>query len=341
MKNAILLALIIVSFASCKKEKADDPVTPFSASSGGVYISNEGIFRSANATVTYFDPVNKLVTPDPFKQANHRQIGDICQSMNLINGEIYVVVNNSGKIEICNPLTMVSRKTINGLTSPRYILQVSNTKAYVSDLYSNYISIIDLNNSSITGTIAVNGWTEQMIAQNNLVYITNTLSDYLYVIDPATDQLTDSIQLSKGANSITTDINGKIWVLCGDDYFNTYSAALYRINPASHSIEQNFTFSPDANPTRLCINATRDSLFFINAGIYKMSIYSSVPASPLILSSGNNFYGLNIDKNNNIIYVSDAIDNVQRGKIYRFNSDGTPIDNFLAGIIPGDFLFLP
>jgi YVTN family beta-propeller protein len=341
MKNVCLLLTIIILCSSCEKEKPGDPITPFAGISGGVYISNEGNFRSGNATITYFDPVNKLVTIDPFKQMNNRSLGDICQSMNLINGEIYIVVNNSGKIEICNPYSMISRKTINGLTSPRYILQVSNTKAYVSDLYSNNVSIIDLNNSAVTGTITINGWTEQMVQQNNFVYITNTLSEYLYVVDATSDLLADSIHISKGANSITADKNGKLWVLCGNDYFHTYTGALIRIDPASHTLEQNFSFNANDKPSKICINATKDTLYFINGGIFKMSIYNSIPSPPFITSTGNNFYGLNIDKNNNIIYVSDVIDNVQRGKIFRYKSDGTLIDDFLAGIIPGDFLFLP
>ena len=68
---------------------------------------------------------------------------------------------------------------------------------------------------------------------------------------------------------------------------------------------------------------------------------NSLPISPFITSSGKNFYGLAIDKAKNEIYVSDAIDYIQKGKIYRFHSNGIEIDNFLVGIIPGDFLFLP
>ncbi len=340
MKKILLLAPLIVLLFSCKEEDDSDPVTPFAADSGGVYISNEGVYRQGNASVTYYNPSDNRVAPDAYYQANHQALGDICQSMRMINGEVFIVVNNSGKIEVCEPYKMVRLHTISGFTSPRYIFPVSNSKAYVTDLYSNKISVVDLNSYSITGSILLNGWTEQMIQKNNLVYVTNYSSDYLYIIDANTDQLSDSILISKGANSICQDIDGKIWVLCGDDYLDTYSGALYRIDPSTHNIELNLSFNGIENPSRLCMNRMGTSLYFINTHVYRMNISDmNLPASPIITSNGNQFYGLRLDPHD-IIYVSDAIDFIQRGKVYLYSVNGTEIKSFYAGILPGDFLFL-
>ena len=85
-----------------------------------------------------------------------------------------------------------------------------------------------------------------------------------------------------------------------------------------------------------------DTIYFLNNGVWRMSENDSIlPMTPLIASSGNSFYGLGIDAVRHEIYVSDAIDYVQKGKILRYYSDGTLKNSFLAGIIPGDFLFLP
>lgn len=342
MKNLILLLSLITLFYSCEEDKVSDSITPFTAQSGGVYISNEGNFQSANSSVSYFNPSNVTIFQDVYEQANSQSPGDICQSMKMINNKLYLVVNNSGKIEICDPLTMRRIQTITGLGSPRYILPVNATKAYVTDTYSNLISIVDLGNNSVTGTINLNGWTEQMISSNNKIFVTNTTSNYLFILDPANDVVSDSILISKGANSICEDVNGKLWVLCGGDFSGTYVAFLYRINPTTNQAEIGYQFASSDFPLRLCINGTGDSLYYINNGVFKMSIASTfLPSTPFVSSSGNNFYGLGIDKVRNEIYVSDAIDYIQRGRIFRYKADGTAIDNFLAGIIPGDFLFLP
>ena len=340
-KNLFYLTIAILLF-SCKKEEEIISTTSFEAEHGSIYVSNEGNFQSGNATLTYFNPLNKTILDDPFKQVNNQSLGDICQSMNIINGKLFIVVNNSGKIEVCDPYSLKKEFTISGLTSPRYIIPVNNSKAYVTDAYSNHVSIINLTNHSISGSITINGWTEQLLLKSNKIFVTNSSSDYLYTINPDTDLLNDSISISKGANSILEDHNGKLWILCGGDYLNTFNATLYRINPDNNQVENSFTFSTGEFPSRLCINSSRDSLYYLNNGVYKMGIEElSRPVTPFIASSGNNFYGLAVDKSKNEIYVSDAIDFIQKGKIFRYRADGSVIENFLAGIIPGDFIFLP
>lgn len=341
MKKSLLYFSVFIIIISCKKDSVIDSDVSFKAESGGVYIANEGNFQSGNSSLTYYNPINESINNDPFNQANHQALGDICQSMSIINGKLLIVVNNSGKIEVCNPYTLVKEFTISGLTSPRYVIPVNNSKAYISDAYSNYLSIIDLTNFTVSGTIALKGWTEQMLQLNNNIFVTNTSSEYVYIIDPVYDILSDSILISKGANSILEDVNGKIWVLCGGDYLNTYDATLYRINPLNKMVEHSFMFASGDFPSRLCINDSGDSLYFLNNGIYKLSVLDqSLPALPFIASSGNNFYGLGINKIKNEIYVSDAIDFIQKGKVFRYRANGSEIDNFLVGIIPGDFLFL-
>jgi hypothetical protein len=339
--NLLSLSLIIFLF-SCEKEKDETGTLPFYAQSGSIYISNEGNFQSGNATIINYNPADEKLTNDVFKTANSFPLGDICQSMNLINGNIYAVVNNSGKIEVCNQNSMHKITTISGLISPRFILQVSNTKAYVTDGYSNLISIVNLNDNTISGTIPLIGFAEQMLSMNNMAYVTNSSSDYLYIINPANDVVSDSILLSKGANSIREDKNGKLWVLCAGDYLQAYNGALYCIDPLTKQIEVNIPFQPGEYPGKLCINGTKDTLYFLNKHVWKLSVTNNtLPSTPFISSSGNNFYGLAIDKSRNEIYVSDAIDYIQNGRIFRYHANGTQINNFLAGIIPGDFLFLP
>jgi YVTN family beta-propeller protein len=327
---------------SCKKDDETETDTPFQASSGGMYISNEGNFQSSNSSVSFFNPHNSALTEDAYKQVNQTSPGDVCQSMSIMNGSLYVVVNNSGKIEVCDLYLLNKKNTIGGLTSPRYIAQINNSKAYVSDAYSNKISIINLTNNTLSGTIDLNGWTEQMLLLDGKVYVTNMQSEYLYVIDTTSNQVNDSILITRGANSICKDSAGKIWVLCGGDYLLSINGALHRIDPATHQVEVSAGFSAGEYPTRLSINGSGNSLYYLNTSIWKMDVSaSSLPSTPFIASQGNNFYGLGIDKVKNEVYVSDAIDFVQKGKVYRYKADGTAIENFTAGIIPGDFLFLP
>jgi len=338
-----LLFILIVFTVSCRKDKPEDIPDPQISvgNSGGVFITNEGNFQFGNAKVSYYDISTATVTEDLYQPANGVSLGDVCQSMCLFNGKAYIVVNNSGKVVVVNPLTFVATATINGFTSPRYFLPVSNSKAYVTDLYSNSITIVDLSTNTITGNIPCAGWTEELVLSYGKAFVTNQYRDKIYVINTSTDVLEDSIQVSYGSNSIKEDKNGKLWVLCSGMHTGNNYAGLYQINPLTKQVDQSFQFQNlSDSPWRLDINGTNDTLYFLNKGVYQMSITSgNLPGIALIAQGTRNFYGLGIEPNSGIVYVADAIDYVQKGVIYRYKPDGTLINTFLAGIIPGDFYF--
>ncbi len=338
----VFLFIFLCLIFSCRKDKPADLIQPLiSSGANGVFITNEGNFQFGNAKVSYYEPSQTTATIDLFQPANNRSLGDVCQSMCLFNGKAYLVINNSNKIEVVNSNTFVSFATITGFTSPRYILPVSNNKAYVTDFASNNISIVDLSNNSITGNIPCSGWTEELTLAYGKAFVTNQKKNKVYVVNTTTDVLTDSITVGYASNSIKEDKNGKLWVLCGGSQTNSINASLHRINPITNIVEQTFVFpNLTDSPWKLAINGTNDTMYFLNKGVYRMPINSgSLPVAPFIAQGSSNFYGLGVDPNSSIIYVSDAIDYVQRGVIYRYKPNGTVINNFLAGIIPGDFYF--
>ncbi len=336
-----LLSFLFIAFciSSCKKEPDNHQQNNVGK---GVYIINEGNFQFGNAKVSYYNKNDDSVADDLFQAANNRPLGDVLQSMFIFNGKAYLVVNNSQKIEVVNPLTFVSSAVISGLGSPRYFLPVSNSKAYITDFENiNAISVIDLNSNTVTGKIPCNGWTEELILSNGKVFVTNLRSDKIYVVNPNTDVLGDSITVSYACNSVKEDKNGKVWVLCSGDEQKNFSGGLYRINPATLQVEQSFPFpNLSDSPWRLRMNPASDTLYFLNGGVYRMAISeTTLPATAFIPQNNRNFYGIGIDPETGIVYVSDAIDYVQRGMVYRYNPDGTLLSSFQAGIIPGDFWF--
>jgi len=341
-KHFLFITTLLLLIASCRKDAPPKPDNnPIPASdSNAVYITNEGNFQFGNAAVSYYADGMTEAVEDLFRPANNRPLGDVCQSMCIFNNKAYIVVNNSGKVEVVNPATFVSTATISGLKSPRYFLPVSNSKAYISDMYANAISVVDLNSNTITGTIPCRGQTQELLLAHGEVFVTNEHSNKLYVINSSNDMISDSISIGYGSNSIVEDKNSKLWILCSGKPGSS-NASLHRINPANYTVEYSFTFNKSSDsPWRLCINGNRDILYFLNKDCYQMTVTdATLPATPLIPSNGKNFYGLGINPHNNHIYISDAIDYVQRGKIYIYKPDGSVASDFLAGIIPGGFYF--
>ncbi len=339
----VIAAAFSIVTHSCRKDRPDDQLNPpiTVGTSGGVYITNEGNFQFGNATVSYYNIADSTVAEDIYEAANNNPLGDVCQSMYLFNGKAYIVVNNSGKVAVVNAVTFTEEATISGLASPRYFLPASNSKAYITDLTSNTVSVVNLNDNTVSGSIAIPGWTEEMATVYGKVFVTNEKSDKVYVINSASDLVEDSIQIGYSSNSIKEDKNGKLWVLCAGSETDAVYASLHRINPVTNQVEQSFQFPNHSDvPWKLDINQHNDTLYFINGSVFQMPVTAAtLPATAFIEQGSHNFYGVGIDPNSGEIYVSDAIDYVQRGVVYRYKSDGTLLGSFQAGIIPGEFYF--
>lgn len=342
----VLCLIAVTIFAGgCRKDKPPSACGPavIPSYAEGVYITNEGNFQFGNASVSYYAEGMSEAIQDLFAPANNRPLGDVCQSMYFFNNRFYVVVNNSGKVEVVNPHSFVASATITGFLSPRYFLPVSNSKAYVTDLYANAITIVNLSSHSVVGAIPCPGWTEELHMAYGRVFVTNRTRRFLYVINPVSDNITDSVAVGYGANSLVEDKNGKLWVLCSGNTASAENASLCRINPVTLQTESVWTFSSSGDsPWRLSINGTGDTLYYLNGGVYRMAITDDVlPGVPFVPSNGRNFYGVGVHPRKSHIYVADAMDYVQRGRVYVYSSGGTLITSFLAGIIPGDFYFYP
>lgn len=346
MKKHLFVSFLgIFLFAvACKKDKPlpepEKPANPGTSAKGGVFIVNEGNFQWGNASLGYFSFSDSSVSSDLFKSANNRPLGDVFQSMAIHKGRGFLVVNNSGKIEVINPKDGKSSATINGLSSPRYFLPF-NSKAYVSNYSGNAITVVDLNTLKATKDIPCKGWTEEMIAANGKIFVSNLESEFIYIINPEKDLITDSIKTGYGSNSIVKDKNGKIWVLCGGDNSKGKPGSLHRINPISNAVETSFFYqNKDQNPFKLRVNSSGEVLYYLENGVQKMPVTaSSLPASPFIKQEGTNYWALGIEPETGNIFVGDAIDYVQNGKAMVYGANGNYLYSFPTGIIPGGFYF--
>ena len=132
-KIGCIVAATLIAFSSCKK---DEIVTVETENYKGVFVVNEGGFAKSNGSIGLYKPGEKKYF-DAFKKANSLPLGDVVQSMSLIGTNYYIVVNNSNKIEVVSKKDFKSVSTIS-TPSPRYVLDVSYSKAYVSNLIQTF-----------------------------------------------------------------------------------------------------------------------------------------------------------------------------------------------------------
>ncbi|NQU33117.1 MAG: YncE family protein, partial [Bacteroidetes bacterium] len=170
-KNIVFLLLI--SFLISCAGKDDVELDSTLIEEGGIFILNEGNYLVANSSLSYYYPNNSLIQKSLFYKANNVPLGDVAQSLTIRNNSVYVVINNSGLIYGINKNTLEFEGKINGLISPREMIFIDDNKAYVSDLYSSSVMIIDPVVYEIIGSIEIGKSSDCMIKSQKRIFIAN------------------------------------------------------------------------------------------------------------------------------------------------------------------------
>lgn len=339
LKLALFLFTAILTLTNgCKKP---EEIKVETENYKGILVVNEGKYGASNGSIGLFKNGNNTYF-NAFEKANNRPLGDIVQSINKLNNKFYIAVNNSNKIEIVNADNFNNESTIS-VSSPRYILPINPNKAYISHLYSNEVSILNLQNNSVSGKINIDHWSENMALINSKAFV-GTNSKIISVINTSTDKLIDSILVGNGLNKII-DINNNKGV--------ALSTGL--VDYTTGNVLENgklVFFSADSNKTYNTINlssgsyggsmATYGSTIYYTLGDNKLySINTDGTNNQLFLSlaSGTSIYGLNVDPKNGWIYITDAKDYNSAGKIYIYNASKQFVKEFTSGIVPNNVFF--
>ena len=350
LKQLVFLISCILGFAAC----TEPVVEPTGTYDNGIFTVNEGVWGQSSGTISYFNRNTKSTQDKIFQAANNRDLGEVVQSMFFYNNKVYIVVNNSNKIEVANASTFKEEAQITGLKMPRYFLAVSATKGYVSewgtDGLTGTISVLDLTTNSITNTIPVGAGPEALLLKDGKLYVAHIggfgLNNIVTVINTTTDQVITSIPVLDNPSSCVEDVDGNIWVACsGELAYSTYpnidtanstESGLVKISPSNHTALDTISFGKGNPISKLIINSnTQNELYYSRAGT--VWEYNIATATERPLFEGN-FYGLGFDPNTNYINAATA-SGVNAAYAKRYQTDGSLVDSFLVGVFANGFAY--
>ena len=286
MKKATLLLLCgALVFCACRKDPVPEPpskdaeltgekvdVSAFPESLGKVFLLNEGGMGSNNSTLDFLRVSDGNYVTGAFKKMNPdvaAGLGDVGNDIAVHGDELWIVVNNSGIVEVLSAKDETEIAAI-PVATPRniafddkYAYVTSWAGAYATGSYDenwNYtitdsknpkgqVYRIDLKTKKVSGSVEVGYQPEGIAYYDGKLYVANSGGissqlppNYAYdntvsIIDAKSFKVTQTLDVQVNLKYVYSDGKGNIYVTALGDYWSTHSG-LYRIAAASGSVSK-------------------------------------------------------------------------------------------------------
>lgn len=347
---SLLAAVITLSvFTSCEKETENKKIEVKS----GIYVLNAGKFKNNNSSITYYDLNTGFSTGDIFLDKNERGLGDTGQDMLIYGSKMYASIYKSGIIEVIDPKTAKSIKSIklkddkDNVRAPRSI-NAANGKIYIV-LYDGYVAAMDTATYSIEKTVKVGANPDGSVISNNKLYVANTggmvegRDKTVSIINLATFEEIKKVTVNLNPQMVEADNQGNIYVVSNGNYKDI---------PGKFQCISN-----DEKVTDIDIKGAKgfdlvDNKAYIYTfdydekwqAINKKIIVYDVIANKII---SNNIvkteiiktpYSIDVNPRTKEIYLG-VTDYVNNGKMYCFDNQGNQKYTFTVGINPCKTVF--
>ena len=351
LKTILSAAAILSVLSACHKDKNDPTPDKPTAERAGVYVLNEGSFNSNNSSLTYYDYTTKVTTPDLFKAANAKGLGDTGNDIQVYGSKMYIVVNVSSTIEVVDPKTAKSIKHIEMKDGgkgrePRSIVFYKN-KAFISS-FDGTVAVLDTASLTFDKFIKVGRNPEQMVIANDKLYVANSGGlDYLNpdktvsVIDLTTLAESKKIEVAVNPTTIAADEFGDVYVIAYGTYPSTPKLTI--IDNKTDKVKS--TTDIDAGyGTPFLVNG---DVAYYYTSLNKINVYdvkTEAVTKDSFISDGTALaipYALAIDSTTGELFVTDALSySGVNGLLYAFDKNGKKEYTITTGINPGTIILV-
>lgn len=358
MNGLLVISFISLFFTACSTSE-DIPDIPDPTVKVRAYVSCEGNFTKGTASLNVIMEDGTVQT-DVFRKANGRPLGDVAQSFSIIDGKMFITLNNSEKIEVVNEEDYKSVATIlypERTISPQYIMPIDDHRAVVSDLWNAFLWVIDTKEYKVLQEIPVStSATKQMVVADGKLFVT-LAAKKIAVISLSSLEVIKELDIPVvGDSKLLKDKNGLIWALaCGFDddpesIIPRTITSLNGIDPVTMEAVKTIKFSSGYTVSRfgarMDINQAKDKLYLNvihdgKEGIYAFPIDGEqLPEEPLFVYSDKVelLYNMAVSPEETI-FICDALDYRQRGWVYEFDLNGNRLNEYRIGIVPQYIVF--
>jgi DNA-binding beta-propeller fold protein YncE len=371
-KVLTVVLFVGISFTACRKEAQVIPEqvqTLFAPQPNavvkGMYVLNEGNMNSNKASLDFVDYTKGLYDRNIYNQINPdvtKGLGDVGNDIGIYGSKVYIVVNNSNKVEVLNVKTGKRLGQIDIVNCRNVTFH--NNHAYVSaylgtvgdpNAPNGIVAEIDTNTLAITRKVTVGRQPEEMAVVGEKLYVANSggysppnYERTLSVIDLASFTELKRIDVAINLEKVKADQYGNLYVTSRGDYY-TIQPDLFLVDTKTDQVSKDFKL-PVSN---LWIDGDIAYMYSVafsyvtgkNTITYSMiNVKDQTVSAKQFITDGTQAkitvpYGIAVNPVTKEVYVADAKDYVTPGILYCFDTNGKKEWQVTTGDIPGHFAF--
>lgn len=383
MKKAFLLLLCgTFAFCACQKDRVPSKdatldgqtvdVSFISTSAQKLFVLNEGGMGSNNSTLDFLRFKDGKFVNGAFKKMNPdvaTGLGDVGNDIAIHGEEAWIVVNNSGIVEVISAYDETEIAAI-PVPTPRNIA-FDNNYAYVTSWAGAFInygadySVMDFKNpkgqvyrinlttKKVEGSVEVGYQPEGIAYYDGKLYVANSggiasqlpptysYDNTVSIINAASFKVEDTVEVQVNLKNVYSDGKGNIYVTSLGNYYDIHSGLYVVIasGPASQEvghIDDYVSVSALCGDTLYCIGT--DSEFDWSGNPHTYSAWSVTGCQKRALSwtiTEATPYGLGV-LNADTYFVGDAGDYFNPGTVTCYYK-GAKRWTVTAGVCPGHF----
>ena len=315
----------------------------------GVYVANQGNFSTNDGSVTWYDLSTGLA------ENVFVDFGSLAHSLTLDGNYGYVASNTSNAIDVLRLSSNARIGQIPAVASPRYITVISPGKAYVSELYSAQVRVLNLQSLEIMSSVPTGSNPEDIAVVGDRAFVANSgfgADSTLTVINTRSDAVIGTLELGcDGPRHLEVDQEGELWAFCnGHTVYNSdFTQVIERTNgavvvldpqtgdvlnrieldfqPGAGALGQDTFYSPDSEEIFLIRNDPASLLIFDTA----LNAFKE----ELVLSGEESVGGLVYDAGRRQLYIGRIVSYTVPGFVQIINRDDlSEAGRFSAGIAP-------
>lgn len=325
---------------SCEDQVVGPPlVAPLGDERVAVLCEGNFMWGNAKLDVISTDTGGTWIWNNAFESVNNKPIGDVLQSGLVAGNNLFLAVNNSGKVLALDPVSLKQTKANTSLKSPRHLLMVG-PELWVTDLYAKKISVLDTATLKTVKEISVDGWTETMVRWGDHVAVAE-YSGGVLLVNPTTHLVERTLKVDSGALHLKVDAAMQLWVGCfvnGKASLTAFAIGQIDIMEVAH-----WSMTGDLGSIQLSRNG---ATLFVSHNNKLYSFRSDAQSADNMLvfidPKLTQLYGYYYDAGANVFYFADAKDYVSNGVVLRYPLDD-PSKKSLhnTGVNPSYFVRLP